>query len=71
MSNRHSDFKDISERLQDKYKGVRVLPACIAIESDKGSIVIYRLRTWFTICQGDKRIECEPDEVDDEVAKLM
>lgn len=71
MSNTNSSIKVIGDALQDKYKGVMILPACITVESSKGSIVIYKLRTWFTICQGDKRLECDPSEVVDEVAKLM
>jgi len=74
MSNRNSSFKELSERLTEKYDDVRVLLACITIPSSKGSIVIYKIehaRMKYMVCQGDKRLECEPSEVVDEVAKLM
>ena len=74
MSNRNSNYKELSERLKEKYDDVRVLLACITLPSHKGSIVIYQLgysRLKYMVCQGDKRIECEPDEVDNEVSKLM
>ena len=74
MSDRNSDYKELSERLKEKYDDVRVLLACITIPSPKGSIVVYQLgysRLKYMVCQGDKRLECEPSEVVDEVAKLM
>jgi hypothetical protein len=74
MSNRNSTFKTLAERLKDNYRDVRVLLACITIPSDKGTIVVYQSgngKSKYMVCQGDKRIECEPDEVDNEIEKLM
>jgi hypothetical protein len=74
MSNRNSTFKTLANRLMDKYRDTRVLLACITIPSNNGSIVIYQQgerKLKYMVCQGDKRIECEPDEVDNEIEKLM